>query len=92
VQPPDTWEELNAVARQVKAAGLHEFPMGFPWNRTGDGYDPAMSLLWSYGANWVDATGKYQARESARLARPHHPGGGGSHCPQHPHRYDDPRH
>jgi multiple sugar transport system substrate-binding protein len=58
-EPPDTWEELHAVARQVKAAGIHEFPLGFPWNRTGDGYDPAMSLLWSYGANWTDKQGKY---------------------------------
>src|SRR5262249_61954475 len=30
-----------------------------PWIRTGDGYDPAMSLLWSYGAAWVDKSGKF---------------------------------
>jgi multiple sugar transport system substrate-binding protein len=61
IQPPDAWEELNEAARNIKATGLHEFPMGFPWNRTGDGYDPAMSLLWSYGANWVDEKGKYKS-------------------------------
>jgi multiple sugar transport system substrate-binding protein len=42
----------------VKKAGVQEYPNGFPWNRTGDGYDPAMSLLWSYGAAWVDKSGK----------------------------------
>src|SRR5439155_12287228 len=53
-EPPDTWEEINAVSDKVKKAGIQEFPHGFPWNRTGDGYDPAMSLLCSYGAAWVD--------------------------------------
>jgi multiple sugar transport system substrate-binding protein len=58
-EPPDTWEAINEVSEKVKKAGLQEFPQGFPWNRTGDGYDPAMSLLWSYGAAWVDKSGKY---------------------------------
>ena len=58
-EPPDTWEEINAVSDKVKKAGIQEFPHGFPWNRTGDGYDPAMSLLWSYGAAWVDKSGKF---------------------------------
>jgi multiple sugar transport system substrate-binding protein len=69
VQPPDTWEELNEAARHIKAAGLQEFPMGFPWNRTGDGYDPAMSLLWSYGANWVDEQGKYRPLNTPEAVR-----------------------
>jgi multiple sugar transport system substrate-binding protein len=69
VQPPDTWEELNEAARNIKAAGLHEFPMGFPWNRTGDGYDPAMSLLWSYGANWVDDKGKYTSLHTSEAVQ-----------------------
>jgi multiple sugar transport system substrate-binding protein len=58
-QPPDTWEAINDISMKVKKAGLQDFPQGFPWNRTGDGYDPAMSLLWSYGAAWVDQSGKY---------------------------------
>jgi len=58
-QPPDTWEGINEISAKIKKAGLQDFPQGFPWNRTGDGYDPAMSLLWSYGAAWVDKTGKY---------------------------------
>ncbi|HXJ78260.1 MAG TPA: extracellular solute-binding protein [Candidatus Methylomirabilis sp.] len=58
-QPPDTWDAINEISVKVKKAGLQEFPQGFPWNRTGDGYDPAMSLLWSYGAAWVDKSGKY---------------------------------
>jgi multiple sugar transport system substrate-binding protein len=58
-QPPDTWEAINDISVKIKKAGLQDFPQGFPWNRTGDGYDPAMSLLWSYGAAWVDASGKY---------------------------------
>jgi multiple sugar transport system substrate-binding protein len=58
-QPPDTWEAINDISIKVKKAGLQDFPQGFPWNRTGDGYDPAMSLLWSYGAAWVDKSGKY---------------------------------
>ena len=58
-EPPDTWDEINAVSEKVKKAGIQEFPHGFPWNRTGDGYDPAMSLLWSYGAAWVDKSGKF---------------------------------
>ena len=58
-QPPDTWEAINEVSVKIKKAGLLDFPQGFPWNRTGDGYDPAMSLLWSYGAAWVDKNGKY---------------------------------
>ena len=58
-QPPDTWEAINEISMKVKKAGLQDFPNGFPWNRTGDGYDPAMSLLWSYGAAWVDKSGKY---------------------------------
>jgi multiple sugar transport system substrate-binding protein len=72
-EPPDAWEEINAVSEKVKKAGLQEFPHGFPWNRTGDGYDPAMSLLWSYGAAWVDKSGKFvgipksQAVEAIKL-------------------------
>jgi multiple sugar transport system substrate-binding protein len=58
-EPPDTWEAIQQISEKVKKAGIHEFPNGFPWNRTGDGYDPAMSLLWSYGAAWVDKSGKF---------------------------------
>ena len=58
-QPPDTWEAINDISIKIKKAGLQDFPQGFPWNRTGDGYDPAMTLLWSYGAAWVDKSGKY---------------------------------
>jgi multiple sugar transport system substrate-binding protein len=58
-EPPDTWEAIQQISQKVKKAGIHEFPNGFPWNRTGDGYDPAMSLLWSYGASWVDKSGKF---------------------------------
>ncbi len=57
-EPPDTWEQIQQVSDKVKKAGIQEYPNGFPWNRTGDGYDPAMSLLWSYGAAWVDKSGK----------------------------------
>src|SRR5262249_21746648 len=58
-EPPDTWEDIQRVSEKVKKAGVQDFPNGFPWNRTGDGYDPAMSLLWSYGAAWVDKSGKF---------------------------------
>src|SRR5215470_16076002 len=58
-QPPDTWEAINEISVKIKKAGILDYPQGFPWNRTGDGYDPAMSLLWSYGAAWVDKSGKY---------------------------------
>jgi len=58
-EPPDTWEDIQNVSEKVKKAGVQDFPNGFPWNRTGDGYDPAMSLLWSYGAAWVDKSGKF---------------------------------
>ena len=58
-QPPDTWEAINEISVKIKKAGLQDFPQGFPWNRTGDGYDPAMSLLWSYGAAWVDKSGRF---------------------------------
>ncbi len=58
-QPPDTWEAINEISVKIKKAGILDYPQGFPWNRTGDGYDPAMSLLWSYGAAWVDKNGKY---------------------------------
>jgi len=58
-EPPDTWEDIQKVSEKVKKAGVQDYPNGFPWNRTGDGYDPAMSLLWSYGAAWVDKGGKF---------------------------------
>ena len=58
-EPPDTWEAIQQISEKVKKAGIHEFPNGFSWNPTGDGYDPAMSLLWSYGAAWVDKSGKF---------------------------------
>jgi len=58
-EPPDTWEDIQKVSEKVKKAGVQDYPNGFPWNRTGDGYDPAMSLLWSYGAAWVDKSGKF---------------------------------
>src|SRR5207247_9976754 len=57
--PPDTWEDIQQVSDKVKKAAIQDYPNGFPWNRTGDGYDPAMSLLWSYGAAWVDKSGKF---------------------------------
>ena len=58
-EAPDTWEDIQKVSEKVKKAGVQEYPNGFPWNRTGDGYDPAMSLFWSYGAAWVDKSGKF---------------------------------
>src|SRR5438093_1564648 len=58
-EPPDTWEDIQRVSEKVKKAGVQDFPNGFPWNRTGDGYDPAMSLLWSYGAAWAARSGKF---------------------------------
>src|SRR5262245_58911807 len=58
-QPHDTWDAINDIAIKTKKAGLQDFPQGFPWNRTGDGYDPAMSLRWAYGAAWDDKNGKY---------------------------------
>ena len=58
-EPPDTWDQVHEVSEKIKKAGIQDFPHGFPWNRTGDGYDPAMSLLWSYGAAWVDKSGKF---------------------------------
>jgi multiple sugar transport system substrate-binding protein len=73
-EPPDTWEQIQEVSDKVKKAGIQDFPNGFPWNRTGDGYDPAMSLLWSYGAAWVDKSGKFtgipkaQGLEALRVA------------------------
>jgi multiple sugar transport system substrate-binding protein len=75
-QPPDTWEAINDISMKIKKAGLQDFPQGFPWNRTGDGYDPAMSLLWSYGAAWVDKSGKYiglpkdKALQAVKVATP----------------------
>ena len=58
-EPPDTWDQIHEVSDKIKKADIQDFPNGFPWNRTGDGYDPAMSLLWSYGAAWVDKSGKF---------------------------------
>src|SRR5256712_11768944 len=49
-EPPDTWEDIQRVSEKVKKAGAQEFPNGLPWNRTGDRYEPAMSLVRSYGA------------------------------------------
>src|SRR5881409_3979888 len=68
-EPPDTWEDIQKVSEKVKKAGVQEYPNGFPWNRTGDGYDPAMSLLWSYGANWVDEQGKYRPLNTPEAVR-----------------------
>src|SRR5438094_8071711 len=65
-EPPDTWEDIQKVSEKVKKAGVQDFPNGFPWNRTGDGYDPAMSLLWSYGAAWVDRSGKLPGTPQAQ--------------------------
>src|SRR5438309_5919360 len=53
-EPPDTWEDIQKVSEKVKKAGAQDFPNGFPWNRTGDGYDSAMRLVRNYGPAWVD--------------------------------------
>src|SRR5215510_14716127 len=42
--------------QEGRRAGLPEW---LSVNRTGDGYNPGMSLLWSYGAAWVDKSGKF---------------------------------
>jgi multiple sugar transport system substrate-binding protein len=60
-KPPETWEELWKQAREIKAANLQDYPAGFPWNRTSDGKDPALSIFWNYGASWTDEKGYYKS-------------------------------
>jgi multiple sugar transport system substrate-binding protein len=60
-QPPKTWDEVWKQSREIKAAGLQDYPAGFPWNRTSDGTDPALSIFWNYGASWTDEKGYYKS-------------------------------
>jgi len=59
-------EASRKVSEKVKKGRPARTSPTLPWNRTGDGYDPAMSLLWSYGAAWVDKSGKFQGIPKAR--------------------------
>jgi multiple sugar transport system substrate-binding protein len=60
-KPPKTWNELWDQAKKIKETGLQDYPAGFPWNRTSDGTDPALSIFWNYGASWCDKDGYYKS-------------------------------
>ncbi len=58
---PKTWDEVRAAARQIKAKGVMDYPLGQSWNRSADGYGVFQALLYSYGGGWADAQGNYKS-------------------------------
>jgi multiple sugar transport system substrate-binding protein len=56
---PRTWDEVREAARQIKARGVMEYPLGQSWNRSADGYGVFQALLYSYGGGWTDPQGDY---------------------------------
>src|SRR5438093_8565443 len=58
-EAPDTWEDIQKVSEKVKKAGVQEYPNRVPWNRTGERYDPAVSLVSCCGAAWLGKSGKF---------------------------------
>jgi multiple sugar transport system substrate-binding protein len=58
---PETWEEVREAARQIKAKGVMEHPLGQSWNRSSDGYGVFQALLYSYGGGWADEKGNYRS-------------------------------
>ncbi len=61
VKYPTTWEEVREGARQIKAKGVMEYPLGQSWNRSADGYGVFQALLYSYGGGWADEKGNYKS-------------------------------
>lgn len=63
LKPPEmvTWDEFYDGARKIKKAGILDFPVGLPWNRTQDGQDPALAIFWNEGASWCDKNGYYKS-------------------------------
>jgi ABC-type glycerol-3-phosphate transport system substrate-binding protein len=58
---PETWEDVREAARQIKAKGVMEYPLGQSWNRSADGYGVFQALLYSYGGGWADEKGNYRS-------------------------------
>ncbi|BDG60201.1 ABC transporter substrate-binding protein [Caldinitratiruptor microaerophilus] len=58
LQPPKTWDEVVEVAKKVQdpAKGIYGF--GQTLNRSFDGDDFMMAIMWSHGASWVKEDGK----------------------------------
>jgi multiple sugar transport system substrate-binding protein len=54
-KPSDTWEELLAAGKKLKAKG---HPVGIPISQTNDAVSTLGPIMWAYGAKAVDADGK----------------------------------
>lgn len=58
LKPPETWDDVMSAAKAITDAGKSIWGMGLTPNRAFDGDTFLMSLLWGYGGNWVDKSGK----------------------------------
>jgi ABC-type glycerol-3-phosphate transport system substrate-binding protein len=58
---PSTFEEARRAAHVLNRPSESFYGMGQSWNRTSDGYGVMQSLMYSYGAGWTTAEGKYRS-------------------------------
>lgn len=57
---PETFDEMRSAGKAIKEkTGI--WGMGWPWNRTSDGYGPWVAVAASYGVMWADKDGKYKS-------------------------------
>jgi multiple sugar transport system substrate-binding protein len=61
VKLPGTFEEAKKAAQALNRPKDNFYGMGQSWNRTSDGYGVMQSLMYSYGAGWAGAEGKYRS-------------------------------
>lgn len=60
VKVPETYDEMRAAGKAIKdKTGV--WGMGWPWNKTSDGYGPWVAVAASYGVTWADAAGQYKS-------------------------------
>lgn len=58
---PTTWDELEQASIKIKNAGIMEYPLGYSWNYSTDGYEPFLAQLYGRDASFCTTDGGFKA-------------------------------
>lgn len=67
-EPPRTWSEVVSQAKQLKSAGVSEFPIAEYWNQEWALANSIAFYLYSFGANYFDEAGNITINKSEGVA------------------------
>jgi multiple sugar transport system substrate-binding protein len=60
IRVPETWDELEQASIKIKNAGIMDYPLGYSWNYTTNGYEPLLAQLYGRDGSFCTADGGYQ--------------------------------